>query len=59
MQREQCEPRAGGRGYQERDWKELGRPGPTSEMEEDRKEETLGRATTKGLIVQLRVWESS
>lgn len=58
MQTEQCEPRPGGRGHQERDWKELGGPGPTSGIEEDRKEEALGRATTKGLNIRLRVWES-
>lgn len=59
MQREQCEPRPGGRGHQERDWKESGGPGPTSGIEEVRKEEALGRAITKGLNAQLRVWESS
>lgn len=56
-QRRQCEPRPGGRGHQERDWKGLGRAQSTSGVEGDRKE-SLGRTIMKGVSVKLRVWES-
>lgn len=59
MQRRQYEPRPGGRGHQERDKKRLEGAELTSGVEEERKEESLGRAITEDLNVKLGVWESS